>query len=43
MATSLDWTFMVQYRFVQTVKEPTTDGGTLLDHIYVSKLEVNSI
>ena len=34
---------MAKYGFVQTVKEPTTDGGTLLDHIYVSKLEVNSV
>ncbi len=34
---------MAKYGFVQTVKEPTIDGSTLLDHIYVSKLEVNSI
>ncbi len=34
---------MTQYGFVQTVTEATTDGGTLLDHIYVSKLEIDSI
>ncbi len=34
---------MTQYGFMQTVTEATTDGGTLLDHVYVSKLEVDSI
>ena len=30
--------FMIQYGFQQHVLEPTTDSGTIVDHVYVNKL-----